>query len=324
MSKMFTNLASWFSWVRNTSVWQNFLSNYRFWVIWIFSTAVVLWLRDTDPDGGAQLLIQMQTLLWVVVVAGPVYILRRALMDQARSHEALQKAMEHPIGAGLVFLGLCLLTGMLFLSLSARADTLPAGAVKYLPTLKAEIKNHWPDLPLPSVLAAQVEQESLWKLNATLKTSREEGVGLGQFTRAYRADGSLRFDALAETVRLSPALAGWNWNTRYDPVYQLRGVVIKNHFAFKKLRTLVGDDYNALAMTDAAYNGGLGGVFSERRLCAQIAGCNPDKWFGHVELHSTKSRAKWKGYGLSAFDINRQHVKNVMVVRRSKYIHCFN
>lgn len=72
-------------------------------------------------------------------------------------------------------------------------------------------------------------------------------------------------------------------------------------------------------MCDAAYNGGLGGVYAERRLCAAAPACNPDRWFGNVEQHSTKSRAKWHGYGASAFEINRTHVKNVMVVRRPKY-----
>lgn len=300
-------------------MWQ-FFRGHRFWVMWAGAALVLLWFWKTDPDGGAQLAVQLQSMLWAVVAAGPVYVIRRALIDQVRSWGAARRALENPIGAGLVFLGLCLLTGMLFMSMSARAAPLPAGAVQHLPTLLAEIDARWPGLVMPSVLAAQVEQESGWKVTATLKTNREEGAGLGQFTRAYRADGSLRFDALAETRALDPALSGWTWANRFDPVYQLRGVVVKNRTTFNRLRPLLDDDQNALAMMDAAFNGGLTGVLAERRLCSQVDGCDPDKWFGHVELHSTKSRAKWHGYGLSAFDINRQHVRNVMVVRRAKYI----
>lgn len=296
------------------------MKTHRFWVMWVAALGVLGWFWATDPDGGAQLAVQMQALLWATVATGPVYVIRRALMDRVRSFEAARRAMENPIGAGLVFLGLCILTGMLFVSLSARAAPLPAGAVRYLPTLQAEIEARWPTLAMPSVLAAQVEQESGWKVTATLKTSREEGAGLGQFTRAYRANGALRFDALAETRALDPSLAGWTWANRFDPVYQLRGVVAKNRATFKRLRPLLDDDYNALAMMDAAYNGGFGGVLAERRLCAQVAGCDPDRWFGHVERHSQKSRARWHGYGLSAFEINRQHVRNVMVVRRPKYV----
>lgn len=297
------------------------MKSHRLWVMWGAALAVVLWFLFTDPDGGLQLRAQLQGLLGIIVAAPVVYLLRRALMDQARGRIALQRAMDSPIGAGLVFLGLAVLTGLLFLAVSPRAlaAPLPAGAVQHLPVLAGEIDSAWPALPMRSMLAAQVEQESLWKPNARLKTAREYGFGLGQFTIAYRADGSERFNAWREVQDLDPALAGWKWADRYDVRLQLRAVVVKNRACFARLRPLVDDDYNALAMCDAAYNGGLGGLYSERRLCAAAEGCDPDRWFGHVERHSGKSRAKWNGYGKSAFEINREHVRNVMVVRRTKY-----
>lgn len=297
------------------------IKGHRFWVMWAAALAVVLWFLTTDPDGGAQLKTQLQTLLGAIVAAPVVYLLRRALMDRVRSWEAAKRAMESPIGAGLVFIGLCLLTGLLFLAIAPRAlaASLPPGAVQNLPILKAEIRAAWPALPLPSVLGAQVEQESRWQEQAALRTSREYGFGLGQLTVAYRADGSERFNAWREVQALDPGLEGWQWENRYDVRLQLRAVVVKNRACYQRLRPLLDDDYNALAMCDAAYNGGLGGVYAERRLCASVAACDPDRWFGNVELHSNKSRAKWHGYGKSAFEINREHVKNVMVVRRPKY-----
>lgn len=50
--------------------------------------------------------------------------------------------------------------------------------------------------------------------------------------------------------------------------------------------------------------------------------CDADQWFGHVELHSVKSREKWQGYGQSAYDINREHVRNTVPLhsRRMKYL----
>ena len=69
----------------------------------------------------------------------------------------------------------------------------------------------------------------------------------------------------------------------------------------------------------AAHNGGLAGVLSERRICARVDGCDPNQWFGHVEAHSLKSRVPHPGYRLSWFAINREHVRNVMIVRRPKY-----
>jgi hypothetical protein len=55
-------------------------------------------------------------------------------------------------------------------------------------------------------------------------------------------------------------------------------------------------------------------------VCHATPGCNPAHWFGHVEHTSTKSRARWQGYGASPFDINRTHVRNVMIVRRPRYV----
>lgn len=295
------------------------LRNLRLWVLWIAAALVLGWYAVTDPDSGAETMLRLQMLAWLVVAAGPVYLLRRALMERARSSAAYSKAMESPVGAGLVYLALAILTGLLFLAASARAE-IPLGAMKYLPTLQSEISAHWPTLPMPSMLAAQIEQESLWQPGAKLKTEREYGFGLGQFTVAYRADGSERFNAWREVKALDAGLKDWAWEDRYDVRYQLRAVVVKNRSTFNRLRRLLDDNYNALAMTDAAYNGGLGGVLGERRLCAAVTGCDPRVWFGHVELQSTKSRVKWRGYGLSAYEINRLHVKNVLVVRRSKYV----
>jgi len=189
--------------------------------------------------------------------------------------------------------------------------------VTHLHTQQAEIAARWPGMGMTSMLGALVEQESGWRERATLKTSREEGVGLGQFPRACTADGRLRFDALAEVSRLNPSLAAWTLANRHDLRLQLRAVLVKVRACHVRP---VRDDYNALAMCDAARHGGEGGVMAERRLCAQVPGCDPGRWFGHVEHHSTKSRTKWQGYGLSAYDINRTHVRNVMVVRRAKYV----
>ena len=81
------------------------------------------------------------------------------------------------------------------------------------------------------ILGALIEKESCislehrtcWSTAARLKTSREEGAGLGQITRAWDASGALRFDALAETVAMDPrALQELNWGnvyTRADLVF---------------------------------------------------------------------------------------------------------
>lgn len=75
-------------------------------------------------------------------------------------------------------------------------------------------------------------------------------------------------------------------------------------------------------MCGAAYNGGWAHLQQDRKLCGMTPGCNPNKWFGHVEMHSVKSREKWQGYGQSAYDVNRGHVRNTVPLqsRRAKYV----
>lgn len=298
------------------------MKSFRLWVMWVAAAAVVVWYWLTDPDGGAETLARVQWMAWLVVVAGPVYLLRRALMDDARSFSAYRRALDTPTGAGLVFVGLALLTGLLFLAFAGRAaaSSLPPGAVQYLPVLAAEQQVHWPQMPLRSALAAQVEQETCpslksakcWNPRAELKTSREYGFGLGQLTVTSR------FDNFAEARKLHPSLRDWQFADRYDPVRQLRTMVLMDKAGFARL-SFVSDPGERLAMAFSAYNGGLGGVLADRRLCAQVEGCDPGRWFGHVERHSLKARAAAQGYGKSFFEINREYVRNIFFVRRARY-----
>lgn len=193
---------------------------------------------------------------------------------------------------------------------------LPPGAQLHLPVLVREIDQHWPDIPLRSFLAAQVEQESLWKERATLNNPKnhELGAGLGQMTKTNR------FDAIKELRDRYPKLfSGWGWNNPYDVDYQLRGVVIKNRDNYRAIKW-AADDYNRLAFTDSAYNSGLGSTMKRRTMCLNTKGCNPGLWFGNAELTSPQSKSPSNGYKQSFADITRTHVKNVMIVRRVKYV----
>jgi len=72
------------------------------------------------------------------------------------------------------------------------------------------------------------------------------------------------------------------------------------------------------AFADASYNGGIGGLDRERRICNLTKGCDPKKWFGHVENYCLKSKTALYGQR-SACQINREHVIDVMKVRAPKY-----
>lgn len=225
------------------------------------------------------------------------------------------------MGARLIALGLSLA-----LSLPALGETLPAGAKTFLPTLVAIQRDLWPDAPVPSFLAGQIEQESCvslkstrcWNPRAELKTSRENGIGFGQFTRAYNADGSIRFDVIDDLSRRHPELYGWGWETRYNASYQLKAIVLMDRGIYNRIKAAESDS-DRLSFMLSAYNGGEKGIWQDRRLCANTPNCNPNRWKGNVERTSLKQRVPHPGYGKSFYDINREYVRNVLYVRRQKY-----
>lgn len=206
------------------------------------------------------------------------------------------------------------------------ADQVPANARQYLPLLVQAQQMTWPNAPTPSFLAGQVEQESCvtlrstkcWNPRAELKTSRENGVGLGQFTRAYRVDGSIRFDTISNLAAQHESLRGWSWASRYDAHYQLQAIVEMDKDLYGRQRNAATDE-DQLAFALSGYNGGQAGVLQDRRLCANTKGCDPARWFGNVEHTSLKSRRAQRGYGQSFFNINREYVANILHVRRFKY-----
>lgn len=255
----------------------------------------------------------------------------RILQPHVDGQAAAARAMETgQAGPALVYLGRCILAAALLMLMvtASRADAPPKAALPLLPVLKAQQLLYWPDMALPSALGAQVEQETCitltgrmcWNARAELKTSREQGVGLGQLTRTWNAAGVQRFDALAEIVASFPVeLRGLSWANRYDPELQLRALVLKDRQGFRLiLKTATAVDQ--LAMAFAAYNGGAGGVASDRRACAGTKACDPGRWFGHVERTSLKAKAALPGYGKSFFEINREYVRNVLVTRRPRYL----
>ncbi|NBX97545.1 lytic murein transglycosylase [bacterium] len=205
---------------------------------------------------------------------------------------------------------------------------IPANAQKYLHWVTIQYKETWPEMPQPHYFPALIEHESCmslaharcWSPTSRLKTSREEGAGLGQLTRAYNSDGSIRFDALNNMRKVDPqGLNELRWDTVYQrPDLQIRVIVLMTRQNWSRIQNLVPEDGARLHMTDAAYNGGLGGLLNERRACAGRDGCDPNQWFGHVEKVCLKSTKPLYG-GRSACDINRHHVYDVIHTRMPKY-----
>lgn len=191
----------------------------------------------------------------------------------------------------------------------------------YVPVIMEQSYQVWATLDHPDVIAGLIEKETCitmkhsycWNPNAKFETAREYGFGLGMFTKTQS------FNVFEELKGQDSDLKDWKWDDRFDAQKQIRGISIKlrNDYLYIKKSTNKEDD--TWKFTLSAYNGGRGYVLKDIKLCKATQGCDPDKWFNNVENTSTRSKTKWKGYGLSAFDINRQYVDQIWNVKRQKY-----
>lgn len=229
-----------------------------------------------------------------------------------------------------------LLIGLLIASQSVWAldvrTYIPKNAYIYIDDLVSTQIKYWDTHPRPELLGGLAETESCislthsrcWSPTSKLSSHRELGIGIPQITKAYNEDGSIRFDSLRDMRNKHMAElkeASWD-NIATRPDLQFRILVLMNRDNYSSL-SMVSSDYDRAAMTDAAYNGGLRGVYNDRRACGLKAGCNPNIWFDNVEDTCTKSRKPLYG-GKSACDINRYHVNRVMRVSSNKYHQFWN
>ncbi len=282
----------------------------------------------SDPDQGWSTALGFLALFQGIWAVAAAHWTRKALMDyfEADQRNLFKKASEEPTGAGLALIALAIVFVGLLMVFAPRAHAaeLPKGFYTYGPTLKKEQMQHWAAHPQPALLAALIEQESCislkhskcWNPGAKLKSAREEGAGFGQITRAYRADGSVRFDALESMKsQYKNELGEWSWSNVYQrPDLQLRAIVLMSKDTANMFRSAPA----FLEFGDAAYNGGPGGVKKERRACQLTKGCDAGQWFGHVEHHCLKSRQPLYG-NRNACDINREHVDSVFKIRLKRY-----
>lgn len=216
----------------------------------------------------------------------------------------------------------------IFTSIMQAADYIPKGYYTYKDTVYKEINYVLPNFYVPSIIPSLIEHESCislthskcWNPKSRLKTSREEGAGLGQLTRAYRNDGTIRFDTLTELVKRNPRdLYGLNWSTVYDRAdLQIRAMLILYNRNFSMFNKEEIDYLDRLAFSDAAYNGGYGGVVKDMQLCKMRTNCNEYVWFDNVEMTCTKGTKILYG-NRTACDINRHHVTDVLKNNLPKY-----
>jgi len=212
-------------------------------------------------------------------------------------------------------------------------DFIPPQAFTHKDTIKNELDIYFPSIPNYNYVPALIEHESCislkhsrcWNSTSELRSKREQGLGLGQTTRAFREDGSVRFDILTDMrKKYINELKEANWETfKYRPDLQIRLTVLLLKENYKGLRD-VPDPMIRLQMTDVAYNGGIGWVQRERRACGLAKECDPNIWFNNVERYCVRSKKAIYG-DRTPCTISRHHVDDVINKRLPKYKkHYFN
>lgn len=205
---------------------------------------------------------------------------------------------------------------VIFLSKSSFANV-HQNAERYIPLLRDKVNSEKAPFEW-ELYAAQIDKETCastknpkcWNERTEFKTSREYGFGLGQLTN------TARYNNFEYVKKLDDDLADWDFENRFDAGNQIIAMLAMDKVCmFPDSASLV----DSQAFMLACYNGGRGGVISDKLICKNTNGCNPHRWFGHVENTSNKSRQKWQGYGKSAFEINRDYPRDIIFNRIKKY-----
>jgi len=204
---------------------------------------------------------------------------------------------------------------------------IPSRAYDYFPLVIVESFENMRDFTKPYYFGGLIEHETCitlcskrcWNPKAELKTKREQGVGLGQLTRVFNKNGTVKWDMLRTLKMMYPdKLKDLTWeNIKKRPDLQIKALILlwKKDYSYYKGKVKNSD---ILWFADSAYNGGFKWLNRERRLCKFKKGCDPKKWFHNVADIKSR-RAKRKLYGnRTAWDINRHHVEDVKT-RMKKY-----
>jgi len=123
-----------------------------------------------------------------------------------------------------------------------------------------------------AVYAAQIEQESSWRP----EVCSPYACGLAQFTAETADWAAMRWRDLRPADVFSPSWA-------------IRAMIRYDGFLLERVG--MREECDAWAAALAAYNGGLGWIRRDKRLCAAAEECDPEVWWANVEEHT--DRAEW-------------------------------
>jgi soluble lytic murein transglycosylase-like protein len=138
---------------------------------------------------------------------------------------------------------------------TAQAQSIPREAQRYQLTLKREAQFVWGLQAPVATFAAQVHQESRWRLDAR---SPVGAVGLAQFMPTT-------------SNWIGGLYPGLNERAPTNPTWALRALVTYDKWLADRIRA--DDECQDMAFALSAYNGGLGWVYKRQKLSPQPGLC---------------------------------------------------
>ena len=191
----------------------------------------------------------------------------------------------------LLFIGFYLASLWLPISAKAAEVTIPRAAQQYRATLVRAAHATWGlDAPV-AVFAAQVHTESWWR-NDTVSH-----VGAQGLAQVMPATARWLPSVAPETGKPAPFNPGWSLRALDKWLWD---------------RVAGHSDFERMAFTLSAYNGGLGWVNRDRKK-ARALGVDDRRWFGAVEnVNAGRSKA--------AFRENRNYPRLILEERQYAYI----
>lgn len=167
---------------------------------------------------------------------------------------------------------------------------------QYLPIMKEVIDSNWKDMPLREIPFGQVEQESSWKKEAKLETSRERGLGLTQITTAYDKNGKERFNNFKEATKLKE-LKSWNWKEDpYNVKFQLTYLILQDRSNYKTVSKYMINPEESFKAALVSYNAGPQRII-KRRTFAKLNNIPTDRWDGGLANACSSSELNSILYG---------------------------
>lgn len=207
----------------------------------------------------------------------------------------------------------------------AHSNQIPKQAYQHIPVVLEQIQDVWPELASDAMICAQIEKESCihinhsrcWNTRSEFKTDREYGFGLGMFTVTSK------FNVFEELKALDSKMASWKWEDRYNPTYQIRGIILKDKQAYLKANKMgLATTLDRLAITLAWYNGGS--QLKDQLICKNTEGCDPTRWYPKdtklgIKDVGWRSNTILPGYGKSFNTINKEYPDHILFIKRPKY-----